>query len=101
MALTPSETKIILGGLQYNTDDANRLSGNAAAANSTAENSYVRAFHMVSRWHRYKLYATSLVTASGCILAESRGFCQATQLFEVERLLFKANTREYLLLTFR
>src|SRR5580700_9818006 len=89
MALTPSETRIILGGLQYNMDDGTRLSGNAAAANSTAENSYVRAFHMVSRWHRYKQYATSLVTTSGCILAESCGFCQATRLFEAERFLLK------------
>jgi hypothetical protein len=45
-------------------DEAVRSFGKAAAVKITAANSYIRAFHVESRWHRYNVYATLRVTAS-------------------------------------
>jgi hypothetical protein len=55
----------------YNIDEAVRSLGYAAAVKITAANSYIRAFHVESRWFRYKVYATLRVKAllSECISA--------------------------------
>jgi len=45
-------------------DEAVRSVGKAAAVKITIENSYILAFHVDSRWHRYNVYATLRVTTS-------------------------------------
>jgi len=52
-------------------DEAVRSFGKAAAVKITVANSYIRAFHVESRWHRYNVYATLPVTAplSECMSA--------------------------------
>jgi hypothetical protein len=67
-ALSEKNWNYLGHGLQHSIDEATKLPGKADAVNRTAANSYVRAFHVESRWHRYKVYATFLVTTSGCIL---------------------------------
>jgi hypothetical protein len=45
-------------------DEAVRSFGKAAAVKTTVANSYILAFHVESRWHKYKVYATLRVTVS-------------------------------------
>jgi hypothetical protein len=40
--------------MAYNIDDATRSCGKASAVKTTAANSYIRAFHVDSEWHKYK-----------------------------------------------
>jgi hypothetical protein len=45
-------------------DEAVKSFGKASAVKITAANSYILAFHVESRWHRYNAYATLRVTTS-------------------------------------
>jgi len=57
------------GEYTYNIDEAIKSFGKAFAVNITAANSYILAFHVDSKWHKYKVYATFRVTTSERISA--------------------------------